>query len=149
MPQMFPRDAGFVPLSPDDVNQQAEIANTLAFDYEKNRFIIADGSPSVRSQAAAVRQWIALMLRTYTHRFRIYDGFDFGHSGEDLIGLKQVPLGFVHSELAREIGAACKLCPAIDRVSDFTFARKNRTLHVTFIATLKSGERLEVDGDVG
>lgn len=146
---MFPNDTGFIAVLPDDVTQPAQIANTLAFDYQTNRFLIADGSPILRSQAAAVRQWVELMLRTYLDRFRVYTGYQFGHTGEDLIGLRQVPPGFIHSELAREIDESCRLCPAIAKTSDFSFSRENRTLHVKFTITLKTGEIEEVSGIVG
>lgn len=149
MPQMFPDDSGFVVIPPDDVTQSAQIANTLAFDYTTNRLVIADGSPVLRSEAAAVRQWVELMLRTYLGRFRVYTGYQFGHTGEDLIGMRQVPSGFIHSEMAREIREACGLCPAIEKASDFTFSRENRTLHVKFLVTLKTGEQVEVTGNVG
>lgn len=151
MPQMFPDDTGFLAVIPaDDMSQDAEIGDTLAFDYERRRFVVVDGSPVCRNRAAAVRQWIHLMLITYRDRFRVYEGTVFGHTGEDLIGMRQVPPGFIHSELAREIREACALCPAIDRADNFTFDRRDRLLHITFTVTLKeTGEALEVSEIVG
>lgn len=150
MPQMFPDDTGFIAVIPtDDTSQNAQIGDTLAFDYDKNQFVIVDGTPVLRSRAAAVRQWIHLMLITHLGRFTVYEGTAFGHTGEQLIGMRQVPPGFIHSELAREIREACGLCPAIEKASDFTFSRENRTLHVKFLVTLKTGEQVEVTGNVG
>ena len=64
--------------------------------------------------------------------------------------MRQVPPGFIHSELAREIREACALCPAIDRADDFSFSREGRLLHVTFSVTLKTtGETMEVSEIVG
>ncbi len=151
MPQMFPDDTGFIAVIPaDDTSQDAQIGDTLAFDYDKKQFVIVDGTPVLRSRAAAVRQWIHLMLITHLDRFRVYEGTVFGHTGEQLIGMRQVPPGFIHSELAREIREACALCPAIDRADNFTFDRRDRLLHITFTVTLKeTGEALEVSEIVG
>lgn len=151
MPQMFPDDTGFIAVIPaDDTSQDVQIGDTLAFDYDKKQFIVVDGTPVLRSRAAAVRQWIHLMLITHLDRFTVYEGTVFGHTGEQLIGMLQVPPGFIHSELAREIREACALCPAIDRVDNFTFDRRDRLLHITFTVTLKAtGEILEVSEIVG
>lgn len=151
MPQMFPDDTGFIAAIPaDDTSQDVQIGDTLAFDYDKKQFIVVDGTPVLRSRAAAVRQWIHLMLITHLDRFTVYEGTVFGHTGEQLIGMLQVPPGFIHSELAREIREACALCPAIDRVDNFTFDRRDRLLHITFTVTLKAtGEILEVSEIVG
>lgn len=147
--QMFPSDTGFVPALPEDGNQPARVGDTLAYDYDTKRFVLADGSPQRRDGAAAVRQWVELMLRTYLGRFRVYEDTRFGHTGEDLIGMRQVPPGFIHSELAREIREACALCPAIARADNFAFTRQNRRLTVTFTVTLQTGETEEVTGVVG
>lgn len=151
MPQMFPDDTGFIAAIPaDDTSQDVQIGDTLAFDYDKKQFIVVDGTPVLRSRAAAVRQWIHLMLITHLDRFAVYEGTVFGHTGEQLIGMRQVPPGFIHSELAREIREACALCPAIDQADNFTFDRRDRLLHITFTVTLKAtGEILEVSEIVG
>ena len=147
--QMFPDTQGFVPVPPNDNSQVAETKNTIIFDYETNRFRVIDGAPRTRDGVAAVRQWVALMLRTYRDRFTVYQGTQFGHTGEDLIGMRQAPPGYLHSELAREIREGCKLCPAIARTDDFSFSRQGRSLLVQFTVTLKTGEQTEVDGIVG
>ena len=142
--QMFPDTQGFVPIPPDDTSQPAEIKNTIVFDYKTNRFRVIDGKPQTRDGAVAVRQWIELMLRTYLHRFTVYAGTQFGHTGEDLIGMRQAPSGYLHSELAREIREACALCPAIRQAHDFSFSRQGRSLLVHFTVTLRTGEQEEV-----
>lgn len=147
--QMFPDTQGFVPIPPDDTSQPAETKNTIVFDYKTNRFRVIDGKPQTRDGAAAVRQWIELMLRTYRDRFTVYAGTQFGHTGEDLIGMRQAPPGFLHSELAREIREGCKLCPAIERADNFSFSRQGRSLLVHFTVTLKTGEQEEVSHNVG
>lgn len=141
---MFPDSRGFVPVPPDDNSQSAETKNTIIFDYDVNRFRVVDGKPQTRDGAAAVRQWIELMLRTHLDRFAVYQGTGFGHSGENLIGMRQAPPGYLHSELAREIREACALCPAIRQAHDFEFSREGRTLVVRFTVTLHTGEMEEV-----
>ncbi len=48
MPQMFPDDTGFIAVIPaDDTSQDAQIGDTLAFDYDKKQFVI--GAPFARS----------------------------------------------------------------------------------------------------
>lgn len=147
--QMFPDDTGFVTSLPDGGSGAAGTGDTLAFDYAAARFVLTDGSPDRQNGAAAVRQWVHRMLTTYRGRFAVYAGTRFGHTGEDLIGMRQAPDGFIHSELAREIREACALCPAIERADDFTFARAGRQLHVRFTVTLRTGEEMEVSADVG
>ena len=47
MPQMFPDDTGFIAVIPaDDTSQDAQIGDTLAFDYDKKQFVIVDGTQS-------------------------------------------------------------------------------------------------------
>lgn len=147
--QMFPDETGFATVFPAAADAPVTLGNTLAFDDTKNRFVIADGAPVRRTDAEAVRQWIRLMLRTYRGRFRVYADTVFGHTGEDLIGMRQVPRGFIHSELAREIREACALCPVIQSADNFAFSRQGRTLTVTFDVTLTTGETEEVTGIVG
>lgn len=146
---MFPGDAGFVPVPPESNADAPETRNTIIFDCQTQRFAVVDGAPQVRDGTAAVRQWIELMLRTYRDRFAVYRDTRFGHTGEDLIGMRQAPPGYLHSELAREIREACKLCPAIARADQFDFQRQGRTLVVRFVVTLKTGEQEEVSGIVG
>lgn len=146
---MFPDAAGFVPAPPESNAQAPKTKNTIIFDYQTKRFCVVDGAPQVRDGVAAVRQWIELMLLTYRDRFAVYQNTRFGHTGEDLIGLRQAPPGYLHSELAREIREGCKLCPAIARADQFTFTRQGRSLIVRFTVTLKTGEQEEVSGIVG
>lgn len=149
--QMFPSEDGFAAVQTATEAAQTICGRSVAFDYAAGRFRFTDGAADEVTGAEAVRQWVELMLRSYRGRFRVYEGFSFGHTGEDLIGLRAVPPGFIHSELAREIREACALCPMIERADDFSFSRteKGRLLTVTFTVTLKTGEQEEVTGVVG
>lgn len=151
MRQMFPNEDGFVTIPAGAETAQTVCGRSMAFNYAVGRFELIDGAVREITDVAAVRQWIELMLRTYLGRFRVYEGYSFGHTGEDLIGLRTVPPGFIHSELAREIREACALCPMIERADDFSFKRTEmgRLLTVTFTVTLRTGEEMEVSGNVG
>lgn len=146
---MFPAGTGFVSVPPESNANDPKTRNTILFDYQTERFCVVDGAPQVCDGITAVRQWIELMLRTYRDRFVVYQATRFGHRGEDLIGMRQAPPGYLHSELAREIREACKLCPTIARADQFVFARQGRRLIVRFTVTLKTGEQEEVSGVVG
>lgn len=119
--------------------ESSAVGISFAFDYATNTFPMVDGSPKQNSGAAAVLQWLELLVRTIPGKCAVYDQA-FGVDVTKLIGQKEVPSGALLSEVKREITEGAALCPAIDSVTDFGLSGDT----VSFTVTLKSGEESEV-----
>ena len=124
------------------------IGRTPQFDAETLQFLMVDGANVECTDIAAVKQWIAQMLRTKRGAYAVYGDTGFGISTDDLIGTRSPPDGFVQSELKREITESLALLPTFERADRFTFTRSGRTLVIGFTVYLTSGESTEVTYDV-
>ena len=129
---MFPEEDGYIDTLALQQQEQRPLADTLVFDYERGRFIMVDGSPKKDRTITAIKQWVELMLRTKRGKYRVYEESRFGTHLEDIIGQRQMPKGYLNSEMKREITEACSLCPYITRVDNFRYEREGGRLWVFF-----------------
>ena len=73
------------------------------FDFDKGDFAVRDGKLVECDGIDAIKVWIEKILRTEKHRYKIYDGTDYGCQIEDLIIGNTYSFEFTDSELKREI----------------------------------------------
>lgn len=147
---MFPTDTDFKQVNIDKQNEQSsKIGRSFLFDFKTGRHMVIDGKANETTDLQAVQQWLELLVRTMRDKYTVYQGTGFGTTWEQYIGHRDLPIGFIVSEMEREITeAATKLNPAIARVQDFTIERQQRGLLVGFTAVLKDKRVLEVSIDV-
>lgn len=144
---MFPTDITFPKVITDTENDSADasVGRSFVFDYVKGQHLIVDGKPKETDESTAIKQWFELLLRTTLGKYTVYDDTDFGTTWQNYIGYRQLPKGFVESELKREIVEACdEYCPAVAAVTDFVAERTSHGLTVSFTAELTNSELVEV-----
>lgn len=133
--------------SAEDKNALVAVENigtSFVYDHDKKAFVIVDGSPKECNQADAVKEWISMMLRLNKNSCKVFENTNLGISKDELIGSRTLPAGFARSELIREIQEMLLLCPAIESSYNYEFRRNKRTMEISFICVLYTGESLEV-----
>lgn len=123
------------------------IKKSFAFNFDKKQFVIEKGSPKLIKDKEAIKNWITLLLKVYFEGADIYKGKNFGTKIKDLIGNHIYPVGFIESEIERDIKEKAHLNPFIQELSAFYFIRTKRGLNIQFTVILNNGERLEVSYD--
>lgn len=144
---MFPIDETGLAADTQTEEEKAAVGRSFVFDYDTKSFKITDGAVNECTGVTAVKQWIELLIRTLPGKYAVYDN-DFGVSTDELIGYKSVPIGFIYSELKREIEDGLMLNPSIDSMDNFTAIRDNGVLTVSFTVYLKDGASGEVSVNV-
>lgn len=125
---------------------ERSIGRDLKFDMNSRRFVAIDGV--IRENETLedkVKQWLYLMLHNIPDKFAAYENTGYGVNTADLIGLRSVPVGFIYSELKREIENSAALNPAIDYLHSFQAERKGDVLSISFTVRLYTGEDTEVN----
>lgn len=147
---MFPTDTDFESIKISTANEQSsKIGRSFLFDFKTGQHQITDGKVVECDQLQAIRQWLELLVRTTVDKYQVYKDTGFGTTWEQYVGRRNLPLGFVVSEMEREISeAAIKLNPAIASVQDFEAERTTRGLIITFTAALKDKQLMEVSVSV-
>lgn len=99
--------------------RESAVGTAFLFDWQKNCFVMENGSPVEVTGEEAVRAWLNLVVRTAAGRLRIYPA-DFGARAQDLVGMK-LPHGAGLSELRRQIADSARQLPVIQEVSKVTY----------------------------
>ncbi len=111
----------------------------------KGEFQVPDGRLEEQTGADAVKQWFELMLRQQPGKLPIYPE----RMGIDRTILNcGYPEGFVKAEVERNVRETATYCPSVRTVGSFSFKRLRHGLEVSFLATLHTGETVEVTTDV-
>ena len=138
---MFPSDVDFdVPLqadTSDDGQRQGTIGRSIAFDYEKNEFVVNDGKLVEPGKIDAIKQWIELYIRIEINKYAIYTE-SFGVDTRGLMGYR-LPRGYQVAEIMRRINEGILTqCPDVVSVSNWDFNKG------TFSFTVKTNTGEEV-----
>ena len=125
--------------------QQAEAAQPLAvgnigrsikFDYEKNKFVFENGQAQEIRQIEAVKQWLELMCRTLP---------DFGVQTDLIRSYKVLPVGFIYSEIKRQIEENSGITRCIKSIINFKAENNNGILNIYFTAVLTDGNEVDIN----
>ena len=137
-----------------DAQQQAEAVQPLAvedigrsikFDYEKNKFIFENGQAQEIKQTEAVKQWLELMCRTLPDKFKVYNDTGFGIQSNLIRSYKVLPVGFVYSEIKRQIEENSQLTRCIKSIINFKAENNNGILNIYFTAVLTNGNEVDIN----
>lgn len=132
----------------EEAAESTELGKVPLYDFENNCYALKDGKMVMCDQSEAVRQWVAFLIKTKMDKYKVYDGTEFGTYIEDYIGYKSNDIGFVMSEIEREITEKAELNRAIDYVDGFDFKKEDGLLKIYLTVYLKTGEEVEVESDV-
>ncbi len=126
--------------------ESTTIGRTPLFDFRTGSYVIRDGKIIECTQEEAVRQWVGFLVKTAAEKFPVYDKTGFGTYIENYIGYKDV--GFVASEIKREVEEKALLNRAIKAIEDFEAEKEGSCLHITLTVVMQNGEKVEVETDV-
>lgn len=90
-----------------------------------------------------VKMYCKLLLRTELGKYRVNKNTGFGITYFNYRG-KQLPDGFLNSELKREVEEKLKILNVVDRIEDFNAELFNYTLHVEFIIILNDSSTVYI-----
>ncbi len=127
-------------------NSIKPLGKSCFFDYKTGQHKIIDGKAVMCSLVETMEQWIEKVLRTELNKYGIYtidETENFGISIYRYIGEKNIPMGYIVSELKREITEQMLQHRYIKEVTDYQAIREKRGLHILFTTILITGEYIK------
>lgn len=140
---MFPTE--FVDNSNTE-NTAESIGCDLLFNYETGQHIMKNAVLVECNTIQGVQQFIQNVLRTQANIYGVYvkgETETFGISIYDYLGQRSLPLGYLNSELKREVTEQLLKHPLIASVNDWKGTREKRGLHISFTVTLIDGTEIK------
>ncbi|SKA99316.1 Protein of unknown function [Caloramator quimbayensis] len=131
----------FIDVTDETIAEQTQELPTpteYAWDFEKNDFILKDGSFVVVEGLEAIKIWIYKTLQTPRFRYAIYSD-DYGHDLEDLIG-SDFSKAAAESEIKRILYEALMVNPYIESIEDVEVIFDGDTLGISCIVATPYGE---------
>lgn len=116
------------------------------FNYETGQHIMKNAVLVECSTIQGVQQFIQNVLRTQTNMYGVYvkgETETFGISIYDYLGQRTLPLGYLNSELKREVTKQLLRHPLVVSVTDWKGTREKRGLHISFTVTLADGTKIK------
>ncbi|MDO4301921.1 MAG: DUF2634 domain-containing protein [Clostridia bacterium] len=132
------------------VNETENVGCDFVFDYESGQHLFNNSSLVECSELQTAKQYIQNVLRTQVNAYKVYtegEADSFGISIYDYLGTRKLPMGYLNSELKREVTEQLLRHPFIASVTNWTGKRERNGLHIYFIVTLKDGTVIE-EGDL-
>lgn len=140
---MFPTE--FVDNSNTE-NTAESIGCDFLFDYDTGQHIMNNAVLVECTAIQGVQQFIQNVLRTKINSYKVYTEGEtetFGISIYDYLGKRILPLGYLNSELKREVTEQLLKHPLIESVTDWKGTREKRGLHISFTVTLIDGTEIK------
>ena len=122
------------------------------FDYETGQHVMKGSVLNECGSLRKVRQYIETVLRTPSNVYKDYikgETESFGLSIYKYIGEKTLPMGYINSELKREVTEHLLKHPLISEVKDWKGKREKRGLSIEFTVVLRDSSILEMEHVVG
>lgn len=122
------------------------------FDYSTGQHLIKNGVPEKQSVFIGVKQYVENVLRTPANAYKVYTKDEkeiFGISVYDYIGKKTLPMGYLNSELKREVTENLLRHPLITEVKDWKGTRERRGLNISFSVVLSDDSIINFSEIIG
>ena len=122
------------------------------FNYETGQHIMKNAVLVECNTIQGVQQFIQNVLRTKINSYKVYTEDEteaFGISIYDYLGQRSLPLGYLNSELKREVTELLLKHPLINEVKDWCGKRNRRGLEICFTTVLTDGTLIETSENVG
>ena len=137
---MFPTSSRITTTSTEDTG------NVFVFDYNTGQHEMKNGVLVECDETGNVKQYIQNVLRTQAGSYKVYtveESENFGVSVYKYIGSRQLPMGYLNSELKREVTEQLLKHRLVESVTEWKGERKRRGLDISFKVTLTDGSILE------
>ncbi len=147
---MFPN--GFTePSAVFEKNEASDKGVDFLFDYETGQHIMKGSVLNECDDLRKVRQYIQNVLRTPSNVYKDYmkgETETFGLSIYKYIGERTLPMGYINSELKREVTEHLLKHPMIKEVKDWKAEREKQGLKVSFTAVLTDSSLIAITDTV-
>lgn len=133
-------------------NETEEVGIDFLFDYKTGQHIIKNAVLTECTTLQGIQQFIQNVLRTQANAYGVYVEGEtdvFGISIYEHLGKRTLPMGYINSELKREVTENLLKHPLISNVSNWVGKREKRGLQISFTATLTDGSIVETSENVG
>lgn len=140
---MFP--SGFTEASAV-LEEKEDSGVDFLFDYGTGQHIMHGSVLRECTDLEKVRQYIQNVLRTQANVYGVYtDGETdiFGLSVYNYIGQRSIHMGYVNSELKREVTELLLKHPLIADITDWQAKREKQGLNIAFTAVLANGDLIK------
>lgn len=127
-------------------NTSENIGCDFLFDYDTGQHITKNAVLAECTVIQGVQQFIQNVRRTKINSYKVYTEGEtetFGISIYDYLGQRTLPLGYLNSELKREVTEQLLKHPIIVSVTDWKGTREKRGLHISFNVTLTDGTEIK------
>ena len=133
---MFPNYVQF------DEPTRTERGKSFLFDFEKGDFATIDGRLITVDKLDALKVWIEKILKTEKFKFKVYENGEQDQYGATLLEFVNsgYPIGFMQSEIEREVRNALAKNNEIIGLHSFSFLKDKRTFVCEFVANTVYGE---------
>ena len=100
------------------------------FDFEKNEFVMKNGSPELLSGRAALIKWVEKSVRSKSY-IEMYRRTGYGNQIEDIAVGSVLDAGFSRAELERELRGSLERNADIISIPNISIEQSNDTLVIT------------------
>ena len=128
-------------------NEVTDTGVDFLFDYETGQHIMKGSVLNECEDLRKVRQYIQNVLRTPLNVYKDYmkgETETFGLSIYKYIGERTLPMGYINSELKREVTEHLLKHPMIKEIKDWKAEREKQGLKVSFTAVLKDSSLITI-----
>ncbi|MGL4672616.1 DUF2634 domain-containing protein [Cetobacterium sp.] len=113
----------------------------ILFDFKAKRVVLKDGKVVFADKIKQVQQWIELLIKTETDKYRVYDETDFGMTNlYALRGHSLFESPFFLMELEREIKEKIENKDDVSSVTNISTEYNFNQLLITITVELTTGE---------
>lgn len=147
---MFP-SAFIEPATETAENEVTDTGVDFFFDYETGQHIMKGSVLNECGDLRKVRQYVQNVLRTPSNVYKDYmkgETETFGLSIYKYIGERTLPMGYINSELKREVTEHLLKHPMIKEVKDWKAEREKQGLKVSFTAVLADSSLIAITDTV-
>ena len=128
-------------------NTTEEVGVDFVFDYKTGQHTMKNGLLAECTAIQSIQQFIQNVLRTKVKAYKVYiegETDTFGISVYNYLYQRTLPMGYVNSELKREVTQQLLNHPLINSVSNWQGERERRGLHISFTVTLTDSADIEI-----
>lgn len=129
-------------LQNEEIQEETEqsLGKVYKFDFDNNKYLLKDGKLIETTKTEAIQQFVRWTLKTIIKKYKIYDedyGMDYS-----FVGYRNLPFGFVNSELKRQIEEQLTTHPLINSILNYKSYKESTSLYVEFVLVTTENENL-------
>lgn len=119
----------------------------INFIENKATIIMENGRPKeCKTIEEKVKVYVQVLLRTAYEKFKVYKDTEFGMTYFNYRGRRNLPQGFMESEMKREIETSLFKLNIVERIQEFSAKLTSVEFECNFEIILKDGQTVGIKG---